>query len=268
MRACFLAGILALSSAVFTLPASGADTNLPYDPANLVEFKDKLQLFALRLPAGYVVQDNSTADRTKVTLRYGEHCQVILLSSIMRKPWDAPSEMETKMRALRSGQVVGMASNITSKLRRLDVADGYEYAVLKSDLHCLHGFAGVARGRSFVYVVEVTGRPDSAAMARQLAEMIDGSFKVLVPPLPTPRGGAKSAPPGPRAAAHDDWSGAEAAIKVDGVIRNQQQVLAMISGQMVATGETVRIVYDGRTYPFRVIAIDPDSARVEVAPVK
>lgn len=259
--------MLTVMWAAAQLAPAGETPALPYDSAARTEFRDKLGMLSVTLPAGYQVRDQSTADRTKVTLRYGNDCQVILISSVMRQPWDAPAEMEKKMTALRQGQVVGKSEEITSRLCRLDAADGYEYQVRKSDWHCLQGFAGVARGRSYVYVVEVNGRPNAADAARPLVEAINNSFKVLalVPPPARPQPGA---PPPPSAGPADDWVAAEAAIKVDGVIRKQQQVLAMIGGQMVATGETVRIIYDGRTYPFRVISINPDRARVAVAPVK
>ncbi len=256
---------------VMLAPAMEAESPaLPYDAAARTEFRDKLGMLSVTLPAGYQVRDQSTSDRVKATLRYGNDCQVILISSVMRKPWDAPSEMEKKMSALRRGQVVGRAEEISSRLCRLDAADGYEYQVRKNDWHCLQGFAGVARGRSYVYVVEVSGRKNAAAAAQPLVEAINQSFKGLAP-LPAaaaaerPRPGV---PPPPPAGPADDWAAAQASIKVDGVIRSRQQVLAMISGQMAATGDTVRIVYDGRTYPFRVIGISPDSERVAVVPVK
>ena len=238
----------------------------PYDPAHSAEFKDKLGLFSVVVPEGYKLRDQSTSDRSKVTLRYGNGCQIIMLSSIMRKEWDAKSSMDQKMAALRRGQVVGKTSEITSRLSRLDLAEGYEYTVHKSDQHYLHGFAGVAHGRSFVYVVEVTGRDDAAAVAKPLIDGINTTFRVLARPAGIP--GGKTAPL-PTAAATDgaNWAAAEASIQVNGIVRNEHQSLAMIGGQLVAVGEILRVDYNGRSYPFQLIGIDCDSNQVQVQPL-
>jgi hypothetical protein len=246
---------------------------VPFDSAVTTNFKDKQELFSVNIPQGYSVQDQSSYGRSKNVLTWGNTCQIIFLSSVMNKEWDAKKAMEEKIAGLRHGAVIGSTEQITSRLASLDTANGYEFEIKKNDQHSLHGFAGVAAGRSFNYVVEVKDSTNANDLATILTSCIKNSFKVLikenskktVQPLKS-LDNATDQKAG--IAGVENWAAAEGSIKVSGIVSNAQQVFAIINRKMVKTGDTIKIPYEGREYHFRITAIRSDARRVSVEPLK
>ena len=57
-------------------------------------------------------------------------------------------------------------------------------------------------------------------------------------------------------------------IKVDSVVSRSEQVFAIINGKLVKAEDIVVIPYNGRDYKFRIIAINPNTKRLNVKAIK
>lgn len=65
-----------------------------------------------------------------------------------------------------------------------------------------------------------------------------------------------------------DWAAAEESIRRGGIVRGAKTYAAMLNGNMVSAGDTLKAEYEGRTYRWKVKSISDNDVELEEVDVK
>ncbi len=258
------AGLTALLIACIACVAAG-------EP--LTDFKDPLGYYSIQLPPGHSQTDQSTHAKSKRSFNYGPSLSMWIIASEMPKPWNPQESMDKKVAEITAGRSpIGRPVEIERhELLQLGGADGYELLMTdrqESPSKWASAFALVG-GQSAYSIAITCDDKKQHAQYEQLVQAVRDSFQAHGRPAPAPPSTPKTTPTAGRAAepkppAPDNWALARASLKVNGVMKQGNQRMALIGSGIFYEQDVVSTLHQGREYRFRITAIGDQKEQVQL----
>lgn len=143
--------LLLISAALAVLCSCGPKISFE----NLEEFRDPQNRFVVKLPKGYVLEDKSEGERTKINLKYPNGYHITFISNVMpaAEEWDRDKAMLEKVSQIKGGQSP-FPETKQVKCDRMDFGGGKGYYIQMQGMadgkHTrLIAYALVGNGNSF-----------------------------------------------------------------------------------------------------------------------
>lgn len=170
-----VSGLVLISAALALLFSCGPKISFE----NLEEFRDPNNRFVVKLPKGYVLENKSEGERTKINLKYPNGYHITFISNAMTDgEWDRDAAMLKKVSQIKDGQFPYPDMKLV-KCDRMDFGGGKGYYIQMQGMADgkntrLIAYALVGNGNSFSMSLVCTEKDQ----CRTFRDTIENTFVI------------------------------------------------------------------------------------------